>query len=368
MFWTIVVKNLARQRVRTSLTALGIAIGIATVLALGVITSGLKAALGEFVTAGGADFMVAQKGASDLTFSAVGEEIVVALRRRDDVERADGFAFEVTKLGSNPYFVVLGLEREALGHQGLRLRGGRLPAAADELALGAEAAATLGLDVGGDVVLERRTFGVVGVYEVSDKFRNAGAVAILSAVQELSSRPDVVTAVYITVAPGWDPAMVAAEIELDFPSLAAIAGVDDYSEVDQGVKVMDAVNLAISLLAVGIGAIGVMNTMIMSVFERTREIGILRAVGWRGSRIVRMVLLESLALCGVAAVLGIALGLLATRAVLAIPAVSSFLVPSYAPEVFLRAIGVGVFVALVGASYPAVRAVRLSPMEALRHE
>jgi putative ABC transport system permease protein len=370
MFRSIVVKNLFRQRARTVLTALGIAIGIATVLALGAITTGLKATMGEFIQASGADFLVAQKGASDLSFSAVSEADVGRIARRPDVARADGLALEVTSLGSNPYFFVLGLTADGLRHQGLRIVQGRLPqeGSASELALGASASSAHGVGVGDSIVLERRPFRVVGLYRVADRLRNAGAVGLLDAVQPLSGRPDAVTAVYVTVAPGRDPEQVALAVEQAFPGLAAIHDVGDYAEVDQGVQILDAVNVAISLLAVGIGAIGVMNTMIMSVFERTREIGILRAVGWRGSRIVRMVVLESLALCLLASALGLALGVLATRAVLVVPAVSSFLAPAYGLEVFVRAVGVGVVVALVGAAYPAVRAVRLSPMEALRHE
>lgn len=369
-FSALVLKNLFRQRVRTALTMLGIAVGITTVVALGVVTSGLKAAMAELVTVGGADFMVAQQGAADLTFSAVGEREVEAIRARPDVERADGMALEVTKVGGNPYFIVFGLEPAALPRQGLRLLEGRLlrPGAADEILLGVEASRALDAPVGDEVVLERRAFTVAGVYAAGDTWRNAGAIAPLESVQELSSRPDVVTAVYVAVAAGEDPEGVAAAIERDHPSLAAIATVEDYKEVDQGVQILDAANLAISLLAVGIGAIGVMNTMIMSVFERTREIGVLRAVGWRSSRILRLVVLESLALCLVAAAVGVALGVLASRAVLLVPAISSFLDPSYAPATFVRALAVGVLVALVGALYPAWRAVRLSPMEALRHE
>jgi putative ABC transport system permease protein len=111
-----------------------------------------------------------------------------------------------------------------------------------------------------------------------------------------------------------------------------------------------------------------MNTMIMSVYERTRELGVLRAIGWRGSRIIRLIATESLFLCALAAAVGVVLGVAASRAVLLIPAVAAFLEPTYPLSIFARALVVGVAVALVGAVYPAVRAVRLSPMEALRHE
>ena len=91
-------------------------------------------------------------------------------------------------------------------------------------------------------------------------------------------------------------------------------------------------------------------------------------MGWRGSRVVRMVVIESAFLCLIAAVFGVALGVLASRAILLVPAVSSFLSPAYESAVFIRALLVGIVVAFVGALYPAVRAARLSPMEALRHE
>jgi putative ABC transport system permease protein len=111
-----------------------------------------------------------------------------------------------------------------------------------------------------------------------------------------------------------------------------------------------------------------MNTMIMAVFERTREFGILRAVGWRSSQIMRLVLTEALFLCLVAALIGTALGVLATRGIMLIDAVQGLLQPTYSLDVFVRAVVIASAVGLVGAFYPAYRAVRLSPMEALRHE
>lgn len=367
-FSLLVLRNLLRQRVRTLLTTLGISIGITTVVALGAVTAGMKLTLGDLVRGGGSDFMVAQAGASDLTFSTVSEADARRIAARPDVERATGVLLEVADVGSNPYFIVFGYEPAALADEPLSLDSGRLPVAPDEALLGADAARSLGVATGGSVVLDRMRFTVVGVYRADDRMRDAGAIVPLATVQELASKRSVVTGVFVTVAPGSDPEAVAAAIERDFPALATVADVGDYAEVDQGVEIMDALTLAISILAVGIGAIGVMNTMIMSVFERTREIGVLRAIGWRGSRILRLITTESLFLCGFAAVVGVGLGVAASRAVLLVPAVSAFLAPAYPSSIFVRALVVGVAVALAGAVYPAIRAVRLSPMEALRYE
>lgn len=365
-----VLKNLFRQRVRTLLTIAGISIGVATVVALGAITGGLKSSSGDFMHAGGADLMVAQEGASDLSFSAVPEADVAAIAARTDVKRATGFMLEVAEVDSNPFFLLYGYDPEALSEEPLDLVLGRTLARGSltEAMLGTSAARDLGAEVGSKVVLDDQAFDVVGVYRAGDRWRDGGAIVPLATTQRISSKHGVVTAIHVALEGGADPHTVALAIEREHPQLAALEESGDYGEVDQGFKILDAANLAISLLAVGIGAIGVMNTMIMSVFERTREIGVLRAVGWRGSRIIRMIFLEALGLCLVAAVIGGVLGVLATRAVLLVPAVSSFLEPGYTLDVFVRALVVGVVVATVGALYPAVRAVRLSPMEALRYE
>jgi putative ABC transport system permease protein len=369
-FTALILKNLFRQRTRTALTMLGIAIGITTVVALGTITAGLRSSSGSFVRVGGADFLVAQKGASDLSFSTLDEDIARTIAARPDVARTTRVFLEVANTPGNPFFFLLGYDPSEFAREPLDiLAGHRLePGHTGEIMLGAEGARALGATVGEDVRLEGTTFRVVGVYRTGDKWSDAGAIAPLETVQRIARKPEVVTAIHVTAAPGIDPTRVARSIEQALPEAATIASADEYGKVDQGFKVLDAANLAISLLAVGIGAIGVMNTMIMSVFERTRELGILRAVGWRGSRVVRMIVAESLFLCILAAMIGVGLGVAASRAVLLLPAVSSFLTPAYEPAVFLRAVLVGVVVALVGALYPAVRAARLSPMEALRHE
>lgn len=369
-FLALILKNLIRQPVRTGLTVLGISVGITTVVALGVIAGSLKAASGEILKTGGADFMVAQKGTADLSFSSVAEADWAAVAARPDVERASGVLFHITRAGSNPFFPLLGIRPADLAANPPPLQGGTLPAADSpaEILLGDTAAGELKAGVGETVTIAEISFQVVGIYHTGNTWEDAGAYAPLATVQKAASKPGVVTAVFVTVRDGADPAAVAAAVEQQLPNLTTVSEVSEFSEVDQGMQIIDAANLAISVLAVGIGAIGVMNTMVMSVFERTRQIGILRAVGWGSLRILRMVIGESLVLCGIAAVAGSLLGVLATRAVTLIPAVRTLLKLEYSPEIFLQGLLVAVIVALAGAAYPAYRAVRLSPMEALRYE
>jgi putative ABC transport system permease protein len=237
-----------------------------------------------------------------------------------------------------------------------------------DVILGERAASDLGAAVGDSVVLDSREFTVVGIYRTGSLYEDGGAFANLATVQEIAAKSGVVTAIFVSAEAGVDPIALASEIEDRFPNLATISDVSEYGKVDQGITLLDAANLAISILAVGIGAIGVMNTMVMSVFERTREIGILRAVGWSGGRILRMIIGESLMLCLVAMVAGSIAGFLAIQGLLLVETIRSLLRPEYTVDVFVRGLVVAVVVALAGAAYPAFRAVRLTPMEALRYE
>lgn len=369
-FASLVFRNLFRQRMRTFLTVVGIGVGITIVVALGAITGGLRHTVGGWLELGRADLVVGRKGSADFTFSTVSDREWAELDALDGVERTTGVLVRVTRHGSNPYFILMGIRPTELAEVRPALVAGRLPApgSTHEIILGSRAAASEDAAPGSTVTIDEERFRVVGVYRSADVMTDSGAYAPLETVRRIARIHGVVTAVWVQARPGTDVAALASAIERGFPTLVTVAGVDDFGKLDQGIALMDALDLAVTVLAVGLGAIAVMNTMIMAVFERTREFGILRAVGWRGSRLMRLVLVESVFLCLAAAVLGTVLGVLATRGVMLIEEVQGVLDPRFAPDVFVRAVLIAAGVALVGALYPAYRAVRLSPMEALRHE
>ena len=137
-FFAFVLRNIARQRVRTTLTVVGIAVGITTVVALGAVASGLRATAGAMLRTGGADFVVAQKGSADLTFSTVSQADWDRVASRDDVARVTGLLMNVSRVGSNPYFALLGVRPDQLASAPPTLERGRLLASGrtDDVMLG----------------------------------------------------------------------------------------------------------------------------------------------------------------------------------------------------------------------------------------
>jgi len=127
-------------------------------------------------------------------------------------------------------------------------------------------------------------------------------------------------------------------------------------------------SLATSLIALVVGAVGVMNTILMSVFERLQEIGVLLAIGWRRARIMRMILFESLLLSFVGGTAGCGLGLVATHMLQTSPWIRGKLEGEFSPMLLGGALLIALALGALGGFYPAWLGSRMSPMTALRHQ
>lgn len=190
----------------------------------------------------------------------------------------------------------------------------------------------------------------------------------LPTLQARERKPGTITLAFVRVQPGTDIDALRAEIEAERPELATVKTESEFGRVDRNLELISAANVGVSVLALVIGAVTVMNTMMLTVFERTREFGVLRAIGWSRSRVLMIVMLEALVVSLAGAMAGTALGFLAIRGLQDVPDLVGVFQPQYPATVFLRALAITFGMAFFGALYPALRAALLVPLQAIRHE
>jgi putative ABC transport system permease protein len=222
--------------------------------------------------------------------------------------------------------------------------------------------------VGDTIELGGVRFRVVGVFESGISWEELGGVITLRDAQALVGRPRKVTMYAVRLFDPLQAEQIVEVLNARFAGevYASLSGefADTLPDMEASQGMMD----GISAMAILIGGVGVLNTMLMAVMERTREIGVLRALGWRRRAVLLLILQEAvlLGLLGGLAGIGVAFGLLALMR--ASPVVGPYVVPHWEWDIFVRALLVALFLGVFGGLYPAYRATRLQPVDALRYE
>jgi putative ABC transport system permease protein len=234
--------------------------------------------------------------------------------------------------------------------------------------LGTAAAESMDKQVGDVLRLPGGVFRVTGIYETGVGYEEGGGVMALADAQAAFDKPRQVSMLQIKVV---DPEQVEAvrqRIEDRFGDDVSVSTTATFIENSSDIQTTKAMFGAIFGLAILVGGVVVTNTMVMAVMERTREIGTLRALGWRQARVLWMILSESLLLSLIAAGLGLLVGVGLNSALEAIPGFGDFISAAYTPEIIIQAVIVSLILGAMGGLYPAWYASRLRPIEALRYE
>jgi putative ABC transport system permease protein len=374
-FVTLVIKNISRRPLRSLLTVCGLATAVAAVVALVGIADGFVRSFRDIYEGHGVDLVVSRRGAADRLSSAMDEGYVARIRQLDGVADATGFLLETLSLEEKGIYGVptMGVHPDSRFLQDYRLPQGRNLRADDGKAvlMGSQLVPRLESRVGEELVFfEGEAFQIVGVFESFSTWENGSLVIPLEQLQRLTDRPGQVTFVNVFLegpATRENVQQVQQAIEGLDDRLSAMP-TEDFVKTDTRIRMAGAMAWMTSSIALMIGAIGMLNTMMTSVFERTREIGILRALGWRQFRVVRMILSEALLLSLAGAALGICGGTLFTWWMSRLPAAAGTISPSIGPGVMAQGLAIALVIGLLGAAYPAYRGARLLPTEALRHD
>ena len=263
---------------------------------------------------------------------------------------------------------IIGIDSSDLSMDNIVITNGTTFSNANEVIIGKTAAQRLNKTIGNTITISNKTFTVTGIYETGNFMDDGGIVMSLPSLQNLTGDTGQVSLILVKASNGTDATTLSNTIQQQYPNdLSTSTSLSGNNRMNNGLQVISSGAWAVSLLAILIGGIVVIVTMMKAVSERTREIGVLRAIGWTQKRILVMIMGEALVLSIIAIVVGLLLAV-GIIELITLTHVLRGINPSFSALLILKGIGVALFLGIIGGIYPAYRASRLSPTEALRYE
>lgn len=371
----LVYRNVTRRPIRSALTVTGMAIAVAAVVALVGIADGFQRSFRDLYQGHGVDIVVVRARAADRMASELNQTIGDQIAEIEGVATVQPALFDAISMEKEGLYgiVVQGVTPEAAANRDQMMVEGRALRDGDTRVamLGHMLARNLGKHVGDRVeIYEGEFFEVIGIYDRRNIFENGSMILPLKQLQDLLGQEGQVTMFNVALRqPSGAPTVqkTVEAIEAKGLGLSALS-TDEYVATDPKIQAATAMAWSTSAIALLVGGIGMLNTMMVSVFERTSEIGVLRAIGWRRSRIVRMILLESGLLSIAGAAIGTGIALVLTYGLSRAPASSILVGPGIRPQVIAQGFLIAASIGVLGAIVPALRAARLVPTIALRSE
>jgi putative ABC transport system permease protein len=367
-FVTVVIRGLTRRRTRTTLTLLGISIGIAAVVALVGLSRGLNKSWAAGMKARGTDVVV-----SNMTSSLVPKPFNATVRDQiahlPHIAATCALLVDLMSVENTEMIMVSGREWGGFAWGNLKLVSGRMPNDAQEKAvvLGRTAAEVLKKKVGDPIQIETAELKVVGIVDGNAWVENGSVILSLPLLQEITGDQDRINVIDVRLTPGTsrpDVQRVCDQINQLIPEARAIVASENLNQSEIS-RIVGAMSWSTSLLAVLVGVLGVMNTMLMNVFERTPEICVLLALGWKRRRIVELVLWESAILGLLGGIIGVFIGVLGVRLLGATPSIRGLLEPDIGMRLLAVSVAIAIVVGVVSGLYPAWRSSRVTPSQAL---
>jgi putative ABC transport system permease protein len=386
------LRQLMRRKLRTTLTILGITIGIWALVVFSSMANKINA-----LVAGGSDYFASKILVTDASNLAVGIgltpmniDVADQIRDLDGVAATAGevqliFDPEANAFGGSQTIVgvVAGSDE---GHETFELSAvqGRLVAPSDEgssvVVLGSDMARQQSAGVGDTIEMRGEQFEVIGILEPTLTAPDTSVFVPLSAAQQLFHETlpayvreaipadQLISQVVVYPESGADPAVVAALIKEQVDDVKTLTGAEFNEQVGSATAIFNAIIIGVAVISLVVGGLSVINTMAMSVAERTREIGIKRAIGGARGRIVRELVIEAAVIGFIGGMIGLGLGALVVVLANEAGRDSGTILFDLTLGTAVFAVGFSTILGVLAGIIPAWSAARLDPVEALRYE
>lgn len=382
------LRNVFRRKLRVLLTIFGITIGVLALVVMGSMAEKIN-----MLVSGGTEYF-SDKVTVQAENTALFTSAPLSLDKRDDIKAVAGVA-EVSasidalldtessmSFGMPPMFSGTDLIGRDLESFELNYADGRQlePGERGVAVVGSDLKNKLGAEVGGTITIRGEQFQVVGILDKTLTAPDTTVYLPLADAQSLYiqeipevirsqvDQADLVTSFVVYPTPGTDPEQLAAKINETVPGVNASGPQAFQDQVASAMGIFNAILYGIAIIALFVGGLSVINTMTMSVNERTREIGVRKAIGASDGQIVGQFLTEAGFIGLIGGVSGLFLGWLVatvTDKLLEPRNLDLFLV---SPRLAIGSVLFAVFLGLVSGLYPSLHAARLQPVLALRYE
>ncbi|WP_366923599.1 FtsX-like permease family protein [Metallumcola ferriviriculae] len=380
---SIAINSLKRRKVKMAFLLLGMVVAMGTVVTMYSITTAMNQELANTFDEIGANIMVMPKN-DDLSLSYGGVNIPAGngegsmltnndIIKINTIPNRDNIAFVAPKIlglaefnGQDLMLVGVDFPYELKLKKWWQYRGEK-PVAVDHLLLGSTVAKKYGKDPGDSMEIKGRKFKVAAVLEPQGTEEDGLVFMHLLTAQDLLGKKNklsfIEVAAYCTTCP---IDQITTDIEKSVPGARATALAESVRARQQVIDRFTNFSFAVSLVVVLIGALVVMLTMMSSVSERTAEIGIYRAMGFRKSNIFEIILTEAGVIGIVGGVLGYVVGILAAK--LLAPGIAQMQISiPWNPLIGVTVVLIATAVGILASAYPAIQAAKLDPVEALQY-
>ncbi len=370
--------NLFRRKTRTALAIFGIVISIIALIVLNAVADGIYGKLDKVIGAFQA-VVVMEKGAIDQTLSKIDVDLGSKIERISGVrtvvpeiwgipQTVDNKPLQFSQVASPViiYGVDIAAYRKLRGSGWIgKIAKGEMLSSNDKgyVIIGKTLADNMHKFVGSVIKINGKKFRIKGIFKTESELLGNIVVMPIEDARKITGFPEgKVSSFYVELINPTEDRIIAKRINYIMGSEAEASTASDFSETfTEIIGKFRMVALAIAVMAAFVAAIGILNTMLMNIMERYKEIGTLKAAGWTSWNIMFMVLCESSFIGILAGFLGIVSGLLI--AIL----ISQFGIPALVkPESVIQAFLFAFLVGVLAGLYPAWRASRLNPVEAIR--
>jgi putative ABC transport system permease protein len=381
----LILKNITQRKLRTGLTVFGIALGIFAVIVMGGMSEHFSLTFDKSISLTADKIRVLPEGG--FFGSSLNESKVREIRRIPGVADAYGMLqapLDPENLGFFGGDTVIGIPPDKLESalKDTKLTSGRFLVAGDgyRAVVGSSVAREFNLNVGDEIeikskravrttsITNKRNFTVVGVLEYTGSFFDNSVAVPLDRAQKFYDRGDTVSLILAVPDPNADPEELSKRIALDVEKVTTFSPSELKRQIEQSLVVFSLITISAAVLAAIIGGLSVMNTMLMSVSERTKEFGLMKALGAETRDILFMTMGEAAFMGILGGILGIIGGGALVYRLNDYLASRGTVLFTITPRLLIVVIVFATLLGVLSGTYPAYRAAKMSPMEALRYE